>query len=146
MAGLTSGGHRPGEDSDRAVVPRQPRLKRHGRSWQQPARRAIERDDGAVVLWKREVWPQAKARRRPVAPGSSARTRPASRWGRHARGPGAASARLRSCASGAGVPAGFGWREWSASVPETTPARLIYSFRVHRDRKGGPNGFTVDPV
>ncbi len=25
-------------------------------------------------------------------------------------------------------------------------SRLIYSFRVHRDRKGGPNGFTVDPV
>ncbi|WP_405655602.1 winged helix-turn-helix domain-containing protein [Streptomyces sp. NBC_01386] len=31
-------------------------LKRHGWSWQQPARRAIERDDDAVELWKREVW------------------------------------------------------------------------------------------
>ncbi|WLQ44294.1 winged helix-turn-helix domain-containing protein [Streptomyces laculatispora] len=54
-------------------------LKRHGWSWQQPARRAIERDDGAVELWKKEVWPQAKVRRRPAVPGSSVRTRPASR-------------------------------------------------------------------
>ncbi|MET8422312.1 winged helix-turn-helix domain-containing protein, partial [Streptomyces sp. NPDC005098] len=54
-------------------------LKRHGWSWQQPARRAIERDDGAVELWKKEVWPQVKARRRPAEPGSSSRTRPVSR-------------------------------------------------------------------
>ncbi|MFF2330981.1 MULTISPECIES: winged helix-turn-helix domain-containing protein [unclassified Streptomyces] len=54
-------------------------LKRHGWSWQQPARRAIERDDEAVELWKKEVWPQVKARRRPAVPGSSSRTRPASR-------------------------------------------------------------------
>lgn len=27
-------------------------LRRHGWSWQQPARRAIERDDAAVELWK----------------------------------------------------------------------------------------------
>jgi transposase len=54
-------------------------LKRHGWSWQQPARRAIERDDEAVELWKKEVWPQVKAPRRPAEPGSSARTKPASR-------------------------------------------------------------------
>ncbi|MEV7443246.1 winged helix-turn-helix domain-containing protein [Streptomyces sp. NPDC091204] len=30
-------------------------LKRHGSSWQQPARRAIERDDEAVEPWKKEV-------------------------------------------------------------------------------------------
>ncbi|WUL86423.1 winged helix-turn-helix domain-containing protein [Streptomyces sp. NBC_00342] len=54
-------------------------LKRHGWSWQQPARRAIERDDDAVELWKKEVWPQVKARRRSAIPGSSSRTRPASR-------------------------------------------------------------------
>ncbi|WP_405454400.1 winged helix-turn-helix domain-containing protein [Streptomyces achromogenes] len=54
-------------------------LKRHGWSWQAPARRALERDRHAVELWKREVWPRAKdSRRRPV-PGSSSRTRPASR-------------------------------------------------------------------
>lgn len=30
-------------------------LKRHGWSWQQPARRAIERDDAAVEVWKKEA-------------------------------------------------------------------------------------------
>ncbi|MFI6080184.1 winged helix-turn-helix domain-containing protein [Streptomyces sp. NPDC051217] len=54
-------------------------LKRHGWSWQQPARRAIERDDGAVELWTKEVWPQVEARRQPSEPGSSSGTRPASR-------------------------------------------------------------------
>jgi len=39
-------------------------LRRSGWSWQQPARRAIEREDEAVELWKREVWPQVKAPRR----------------------------------------------------------------------------------
>jgi transposase len=36
-------------------------LRRHGWSWQQPARRAIERDDDAVELWKREVWPRVSS-------------------------------------------------------------------------------------
>ncbi|WP_328928785.1 winged helix-turn-helix domain-containing protein [Streptomyces sp. NBC_00190] len=54
-------------------------LKRHGWSWQQPARRAIERDDEAVELWKKEVWPRVKAPRRLAGPGSSSRTRPGSR-------------------------------------------------------------------
>ncbi|MEU3189792.1 winged helix-turn-helix domain-containing protein [Streptomyces sp. NPDC006992] len=54
-------------------------LKRHGWSWQQPARRAIERDDDAVELWKKEVWPQVKQPRRRPVPGSSSRTRPGSR-------------------------------------------------------------------
>ncbi|WP_405594756.1 winged helix-turn-helix domain-containing protein [Streptomyces sp. NBC_01092] len=53
-------------------------LKRHGWSWQ-PARRAIERDDAAVDLWKKEVWPRVRASRRPVTAGSSSRTRPVSR-------------------------------------------------------------------
>ncbi|MDQ1005798.1 transposase [Streptomyces sp. V4I23] len=46
-------------------------LKRHGWSWQAPARRALERDEHAVELWKKEVWPRVKASRRPVEPGSS---------------------------------------------------------------------------
>ncbi|WP_406192093.1 winged helix-turn-helix domain-containing protein [Kitasatospora sp. NBC_01560] len=54
-------------------------LKRHGWSWQQPTRRAIERDDAAVELWKKEVWPRVKAPRRPVGPGLSSRTKPGSR-------------------------------------------------------------------
>ncbi|MEV1026789.1 winged helix-turn-helix domain-containing protein [Streptomyces sp. NPDC050264] len=39
-------------------------LRRHGWSWQQPTRRAIERDDHSVELWKREVWPRVRAPRR----------------------------------------------------------------------------------
>ncbi|MFB7957643.1 winged helix-turn-helix domain-containing protein [Streptomyces sp. NPDC056045] len=54
-------------------------LKRHGWSWQAPARRALERDEHAVELWKKEVWPRVKGSRRPLGPGSSSRTRPASR-------------------------------------------------------------------
>ncbi|MFC8666881.1 winged helix-turn-helix domain-containing protein [Streptomyces sp. NPDC057199] len=54
-------------------------LQRHGWSWQQPARRAIERDDEAVDLWKKEVWPRVRALRRPAADGSFSRTRPVSR-------------------------------------------------------------------
>ncbi|MEU0477297.1 winged helix-turn-helix domain-containing protein [Streptomyces olivaceus] len=49
--------------------------KRHGWSWQAPARRALERDEHAV---EGGVAPGAGAGRRPV-PGSSSRTRPASR-------------------------------------------------------------------
>ncbi|MFD8707221.1 winged helix-turn-helix domain-containing protein [Kitasatospora sp. NPDC059648] len=54
-------------------------LKRHGWSWQTPARRAPERDEHAVELWKQEVWPRVKAPRRRSEPGSSSRTRPGSR-------------------------------------------------------------------
>lgn len=54
-------------------------LKRHGWSWQQPARRAIERDDDAVEVWRKETWPRVRASRRSAAPGSSSRTRPGSR-------------------------------------------------------------------
>ncbi|WST90365.1 winged helix-turn-helix domain-containing protein [Streptomyces anulatus] len=51
-------------------------LRRHGWSWQAPASRALERDEHAVELWKKEVWPQVKASRRRVGAGSSSRTRP----------------------------------------------------------------------
>ncbi|MFJ5811610.1 winged helix-turn-helix domain-containing protein [Streptomyces sp. NPDC093093] len=51
-------------------------LKRHGWSWQAPARRALERDEHTVELWKKEVWPQVKGSRRRVGAGSSSRTRP----------------------------------------------------------------------
>ncbi|EHN80332.1 hypothetical protein SMCF_113 [Streptomyces coelicoflavus ZG0656] len=54
-------------------------LKRHGWSWQAPARRALERDEHAVELWKKEVWPQVKVSRRRPGRGSSSRTRPDSR-------------------------------------------------------------------
>ncbi|MFD6192067.1 winged helix-turn-helix domain-containing protein [Streptomyces sp. NPDC060275] len=35
-------------------------LHRHGWSWQSPARRALERDEHVVELWKKDVWPQAE--------------------------------------------------------------------------------------
>ena len=54
-------------------------LRRLGWTCQLGARRAIERDDGAIEVWKKETWPQVKERRRPSAAGSSSRTRPASR-------------------------------------------------------------------
>ncbi|MFD3537289.1 winged helix-turn-helix domain-containing protein [Streptomyces sp. NPDC058664] len=54
-------------------------LKRHGWSWQQPARRAIERDDAVVEVWKKKTWPRVRAPRRPVTAGSSSRTKPDSR-------------------------------------------------------------------
>lgn len=54
-------------------------LKRHRWSWQQPARQAIERDDDAVEVWKKETWPRVRASRRSAEPGSCSRTRPGSR-------------------------------------------------------------------
>ncbi|MFB4285752.1 winged helix-turn-helix domain-containing protein [Nonomuraea sp. MTCD27] len=43
-------------------------LHRHGWSVQMPARRALERDEEAIALWKAEVWPAVKAPRRTWAP------------------------------------------------------------------------------
>ncbi|HEY2267022.1 MAG TPA: winged helix-turn-helix domain-containing protein [Streptosporangiaceae bacterium] len=54
-------------------------LRRLGWSCQMGARRAAERDDGAIEVWKKETWPRVKEPRRPSAPGSSSRTRPGSR-------------------------------------------------------------------
>jgi len=53
-------------------------LQRRGWTCQIGARRAIERDDGAVEVWKKETWPRIKARRRSAA-GSSSKTSAASR-------------------------------------------------------------------
>jgi transposase len=54
-------------------------LKRRGWTCPVGARRAIERDDGAVEVWKKETWPRIKAPRRPSAAGSSSKTSAASR-------------------------------------------------------------------
>ncbi|MFD5063427.1 MULTISPECIES: winged helix-turn-helix domain-containing protein [unclassified Streptomyces] len=54
-------------------------LKRHGWSWQQPARRAIERDDEAVEAWRKETWPRVRASRRNATPGLYSRTKLGSR-------------------------------------------------------------------
>ncbi|MFF4339590.1 winged helix-turn-helix domain-containing protein [Kitasatospora sp. NPDC001540] len=66
-------------------------LERHGWSWQQPTRRAIERDDAAAEVWKKETWPRVGAPRRSATPGSSSRTMPGSRRLRREQGPGAGS-------------------------------------------------------
>jgi transposase len=54
-------------------------LKRHGWSCQVPARRAIERDEDAVVVWKTEVWPAVEQPRRTWVPGSASKTSAAGR-------------------------------------------------------------------
>ncbi|MFE6892025.1 winged helix-turn-helix domain-containing protein [Streptomyces sp. NPDC057694] len=54
-------------------------LRRHGWSHQAPARRAAERDEGTIAGWVRETWPQVERPRRPREPGSSSRTKLASR-------------------------------------------------------------------
>ncbi|MFI5680115.1 winged helix-turn-helix domain-containing protein [Streptomyces cellulosae] len=54
-------------------------LKRHGWSCQIPARRAVERDEEAVAGWVKETWPSVEGPWRRSMPGSSSRTRPASR-------------------------------------------------------------------
>jgi transposase len=54
-------------------------LRRRGWTCQLGARRAIERDDGAVEVWTKETWPRIKAPRRPWAAGSSSKTSAASR-------------------------------------------------------------------
>jgi len=50
-------------------------LRRHGWTCQVPVRRAVERDEEAIVAWKEEVWPQVKEWRRTWAPISASRTR-----------------------------------------------------------------------
>jgi transposase len=54
-------------------------LRRRGWTCQIGARRAIERDDGAIEVWKKETWPRIKGQRRPSAAGSSSKTNAASR-------------------------------------------------------------------
>ena len=54
-------------------------LKRHGWSWQQPTRRAVERDESAIEVWREVTWPAVKGSRRSRTPGSPSRTRPGSR-------------------------------------------------------------------
>ncbi|NYJ32823.1 winged helix-turn-helix domain-containing protein [Nocardiopsis aegyptia] len=51
-------------------------LRRMGWSFQQPAHRSTERDDAAIQVWKKDVWPAVNRPRRPATPGSSSRTKP----------------------------------------------------------------------
>ncbi|WP_207944412.1 helix-turn-helix domain-containing protein [Actinomadura rubrisoli] len=54
-------------------------LHRHGWSHQTPARRAVERQESVIAGWVRETWPRVEVPRRRSTPGSSSKTRPASR-------------------------------------------------------------------
>lgn len=65
-------------------------LRRNGWSVQVPGRRAIERDDQAIEVWKTQVWPQVEPPRRTWAPGSASKTRPVKGSGRPKDAPGAA--------------------------------------------------------
>jgi transposase len=51
-------------------------MRRNGWSWQTPAPRAVERDEAAIELWKKEVWPVVERRPRLQGRGSSSRTSP----------------------------------------------------------------------
>ena len=52
-------------------------LLRHGWSCQVPVRRAIERGEEEIAVWKAGVWPEIKALRATWAPSSASRTRQA---------------------------------------------------------------------
>ena len=52
---------------------------RHGFSHQVPARRALERDEGAVAGWVKETWLQVEGPWRRSTPGCASKTKPASR-------------------------------------------------------------------
>jgi transposase len=49
-------------------------MRRHGWSAQVPVRRAIERDDASIEVWKAQVWPKVKASRHTWVPTSASRT------------------------------------------------------------------------
>lgn len=51
-------------------------MRRHGWSAQVPLRRALERDEESIEVWKEVVWPQIKGPRSTWAPRSASKTRP----------------------------------------------------------------------
>ena len=50
-------------------------MRRHGWTPQVPLRRAVERDEANIAMWKEEVWEEVKPLRRTWAPTSASRTR-----------------------------------------------------------------------
>ena len=65
-------------------------------SVQRPGRQARERDDAAIAVWKRTRWPRVKKTPGAAGPGSSSRTRAASRTTRLSVGRGRRGASRRS--------------------------------------------------
>ncbi|MGW1273383.1 IS630 family transposase [Streptomyces sp. NPDC002491] len=116
-------------------------MHRHGWSWQCPARRAVERDEGAVGLWKKDVWPQVELTAAALGAfivfedeAGLSMTPPVVRtWGRRGHTP---VVRVR----------GRSWRRWSIAAmccyKPGEPSRLIYRPRRHRKHRGkGRNSF-----
>jgi transposase len=97
-------------------------LRRLGWTCQLGARRAVERDDGAIEVREKQTWPQAERRRRPSAAGSSSRTSPASRRGRREPGPGRGAGTPRSSASAAEAPGTSRSPGWPATGRATAAA------------------------
>lgn len=71
-------------------------LRRLGWSLQRPTRQARERDEAAIAEWKRRRWPQVKKTPGGGGPGSSSRTKAASRIGRSSAAPGPRAGTRRS--------------------------------------------------
>src|SRR6266852_199818 len=71
-------------------------LRRLGWSLQRPTRQARERDEAAIAEWKRRRWPQVKKTPGGGEPGSSSKTKAASRTGRSSAAPGPRAATRRS--------------------------------------------------
>ena len=63
---------------------------------QRPAKRAKERNDAAIQHWIATRWPTVKKTLGAAAPGSSSKTRAASRSGRRSAAPGRPAAKRRS--------------------------------------------------
>jgi transposase len=74
------------------------RILRYGLSWtlQRPARRAKERNERKIRRWVAEEWPRVKKTPKDSGPGSSLRTRVASRIGPRSGGRGHRRGGLRS--------------------------------------------------
>jgi transposase len=114
-------------------------LKRQAWSWQQPARRAIERDDDAVEVWKKETAADKSTAAERGAwivfedeAGQSITPPRARTWGRIGQTP---VVRVRGRGSGRVSMAGMScYRTGERS-------RLIYAIREYRGRKYEPKGF-----
>ena len=89
------------------VIERLTRVRHHpghvwrilrGLNWslQRPARRARERDEAAIAQWKTRRWTQLKKTPAASAPGSSSKTKAASRSSPSSVGPGLRAAKRRS--------------------------------------------------
>nr|WP_257981124.1 IS630 family transposase [Streptomyces sp. CB02959] len=115
-------------------------LHRHGWSWRSPARRAVERDEDAVGLWKKDVWPQVRSTAAALGAwivfddeaGSAMTLLTAHTWSRRGHTPvvrvrGRSRRRISVAAA--------------ACYKPGEPSRLIYRPRFHMPLKGARKSF-----